>query len=88
MAPFNFHGYNGKVKGVVALAVALGAVFVATAIAAPRPHVERAQSGDVQAVFTYTWDPTKFHFGKQRLTIKRLGERRFSAKRTKQRCEV
>jgi hypothetical protein len=80
VAPFNFHGYNGKVKGVAALAVALGAVFVATAIAAPRPHVERAQSGDVQAVFTYTWDPAKFHFGKQRLTIKRLGETRLAGR--------
>jgi hypothetical protein len=80
VAPFTFHGYNGKVRGVVALAVALGAVFVASAVAAPRPHVERAQSGDVQAVFTYTWDPARFRFGKQRLTIKRLGETRFAAR--------
>jgi hypothetical protein len=80
VAPFTFDGYNGNVKGVVALAVALGAVFVATAIAAPRPHVERAQSGDVQVVFTYTWDPAKFHFGEQRLTIKRSGETRFAGR--------
>ncbi len=79
MAPFGFHGYNGGVKGVAALAVALAAIFVATAAAAPRPHVERVRSGDVQAVFSYTYDATKFRFGRQRLSITRLGVTRLAA---------
>ena len=79
MAPFGFRGYNGGVKGVAALAVALAAIFVATAAAAPRPHVERVRSGDVQAVFSYTYDATKFRFGRQRLSITRLGVMRLAA---------
>jgi hypothetical protein len=68
------------VRQAVALAVALGAVLVTTAAAAPKPHVERAQSGEVQAVFTYSYDRAKFRFAKQRLKIKRLGATRFSAR--------
>jgi hypothetical protein len=67
------------VKGVAALAVALGAVFVTSAGAAPRPHVERAQTGTVQAVFSYSWDPAKFRFSGQHIAIKREGATRFSA---------
>jgi hypothetical protein len=67
-------------RPAVALAAALGAVLAASAAAAPKPHAERAQSGDVDAVFTYTYDRAKFRFGKQRLTIVRLGETRFSAR--------
>lgn len=66
-------------KGVVALAVALGAVFVTSAAAAPRPHVERAQTGTVQAVFSYSWDPARFRFSRQHITIDRAGTMRFSA---------
>ena len=66
-------------KGVAALAVALGAVFVTSAAAAPRPHVERAQTGTVQAVFSYSWDPAKFRFSGQHIAIKREGATRFSA---------
>lgn len=80
MAPFNFDGYNAQVRPATALAVALGAVLAASAAAAPKPHAERAQSGDVEAVFSYTYDRAKFRFGRQRLTIKRLGETRFSAR--------
>ena len=81
MAPFNFDGYNGRVRPATALVVALGAVLAASsAAAAPKPHAERAQSGDVQAVFSYTYDRARFRFGRQRLTIKRLGETRFSAR--------
>jgi hypothetical protein len=80
VAPFTFHGYNAKVRPAAALAVALGAVLVTPAAAAPRPHAERAQSGEVQAVFTYTWDAAKFRFGKQHLTIRRSGETRFDAR--------
>jgi len=67
------------VKGVVALAVALGAVFVTSASAAPRPHVERAQAGGVEAVFTYSWDAAKFRFSRQHIEITRDGATRFSA---------
>jgi hypothetical protein len=67
------------VKGVAALAVALGAVFVTSAAAAPRPHVERAQSGTVQAVFSYSWDAAKFRFSRQHIAISRDGTTRFSA---------
>ena len=80
MAPFNFDGYNAQVRPATALAVALGAVLAASAAAAPKPHAERAQSGDVEAVFSYTYDRAKFRFGRQRLTIVRLGETRFSAR--------
>ncbi len=66
-------------KGVAALAVALGAVFVTSAAAAPSPHVERAQSGTVQAVFSYSWDPAKFRFSRQHIAISRDGATRFSA---------
>jgi hypothetical protein len=79
VAPFGFRGYNGGVKGVAALAVALAAIFVATAAAAPRPHVERVRSGDVRAVFSYTYDAAKFRFGRQRLSIMRLGVTRLAA---------
>jgi hypothetical protein len=61
-------------------AVALGVVFVATAAAAPRPHVERARAGDVEAVFSYSYDAAKFRFTKQHLTIRRAGEIRFAAR--------
>jgi hypothetical protein len=80
VAPFNFDGYNAQVRPATALAVALGAVLAASAAAAPKPHAERAQSGDVEAVFSYTYDRAKFRFGRQRLTIVRLGETRFSAR--------
>jgi hypothetical protein len=63
-----------------ALAVALGAVLVATAAAAPKPHTERARSGAVEAVFSYSFDAAKFRFTKQRLTIRRSGEVRFAAR--------
>jgi hypothetical protein len=74
------------VRPAAALAVALGAVLAASAAAvaatsaatAPKPHKERVRSGDVEAVFSYTYDRAKFRFGKQHLTIKRLGETRFS----------
>jgi hypothetical protein len=69
------------VRTAAALAVALGAVvFASTATAVPRPHVERAGSGDVRAVFSYSYDPAKFRFAKQRLTITRLGATRFSSR--------
>jgi hypothetical protein len=80
VAPFNFGGYNAQVRPATALVVALGAVLAASAAAAPKPHAERAQSGDVEAAFSYTYDRAKFRFGRQRLTIKRLGETRFSAR--------
>jgi hypothetical protein len=78
VAPFTFRRYNAGVRPAVALAVALGAVLAATAAAAPKPHVERVRSGNVEAVFSYTYDRAKFRFAKQRLRIKRLGETRFS----------
>jgi hypothetical protein len=78
VAPFTVRRYNGRVRPAAALAVALGAVLAASAAAAPKPHAERARSGEVDAVFSYTYDRAKFHFGGQRLTIKRLGETRFS----------
>jgi hypothetical protein len=68
------------VRPAAALAVALGAVLAASAAAAPKPHVERARSGEVEAVFSYTYDRAKFRFARQRLTVKRLGETRFSAR--------
>jgi hypothetical protein len=80
VAPFgSSRGYNACVKAT-ALAVALGVVFVTTAAAAPRPHVERARAGDVEAVFSYSYDPAKFRFTKQRLTIRRSGAVRFAAR--------
>jgi hypothetical protein len=80
VAPFTFGRYNGQVRPAAALAVALGAVLVTNAAAAPKPHVERVRSGDLQAVFSYTYDHAKFRFAKQRLTIKRLGATRFAAR--------
>ena len=62
-----------------ALAVALGAILVTTAAAAPRPHVERAKAGAVEAVFTYSYDPAAFRFTRQHLTIARDGVTSFSA---------
>jgi hypothetical protein len=79
VAPFTFHGYNARVRLAAALAVALGAVLVTTAAAAPRRHVERAESGEVQAVFTYTYDRGAFRFAKQHLMITRAGATRFDA---------
>lgn len=67
-------------KGVVAaLVVALAAAFVSGAAAAPRPHVEHARAGAVEATFTYAWDPVRFHFSGQHLAIKREGVSRFAA---------
>jgi hypothetical protein len=80
MAPFGFHGYNGLVRTAVALAVALfGGVLVTTAGATPRPHVERASAGAVEAVFSYDYDAARFRFTQQRLTIERDGVKSFSA---------
>jgi hypothetical protein len=62
-----------------ALAVGLGVLLAPTAAAAPRPHVERARSGPVQAVFSYSFDAAKFRFTKQRLTIRRSGMTSFAA---------
>jgi hypothetical protein len=67
------------VRGVAALAAALAAVLATTASAAPRPHVERAQAGAVQATFTYAWDPARFRFSRQHLAITREGVSRFAA---------
>jgi hypothetical protein len=80
MAPFDFGGYNGRVRTAAALAVALGAVVVATAAAAPKPHVERARAGAVEAVFSYSYDAAAFRFTRQRLTIERDGATSFSAR--------
>ncbi|HEV8097980.1 MAG TPA: hypothetical protein VGP56_02465, partial [Gaiellaceae bacterium] len=66
-------------RTAVALAVALGAVVATTAAAAPRPHVEHAHAGAVDAVFTYSYDPAAFRFVRQHLTIKRDGVTSFSA---------
>jgi hypothetical protein len=79
LAPFGVHGYNGWVKGVAVLAVVLGAVFATNAAATPRPHVEQAQTGQVKAVFSYSWDPAKFRFSRQHVAITRDGATRFSA---------
>lgn len=68
------------VKAAVALAVALGVAFVATAAAIPRPHLERARAGDVEAVFSYSYDAARFRFTKQRLTIRRSGAVGFAAR--------
>ena len=78
MAPFGFRGYNDSVRTAAALAVALGAVCVTTAAAAPRPYVERASAGAVEAVFSYSYDAAAFRFTKQRLTITRDGVKSFS----------
>jgi hypothetical protein len=67
------------VRGVAALAAALAAVFATTAAAAPRPHIEHAQAGTVEATFTYAWDPAKFRFSRQHLAIAREGVSRFAA---------
>ena len=66
-------------RTAVALAVALGAIVATTAAAAPRPHIERASAGTVEAVFTYDYDPAAFRFTRQRLTITRDGMTSFSA---------
>jgi hypothetical protein len=80
MAPFGFDGYNGGVRTAVALVVALGAVVVTTAAAAPKPHVERARAGAAEAVFSYSFDAAAFRFSKQRLTIARDGVTSFSSR--------
>jgi hypothetical protein len=67
------------VRTATALAVALGAVVVTTAAASPRPHVERASAGAVEATFAYSYDPTAFRFTRQRLSIVREGVTSFSA---------
>jgi hypothetical protein len=68
------------VKGVAGLAAVLAAlVAVSAAAAAPRPHVERAQAGAVEAVFTYAWDAPHFRFTQQHLVIRHDGVTRFSA---------
>jgi hypothetical protein len=67
------------VKAAFPLAVALSIVFVATAAAVPRPHVERARAGALEAVFKYSFDPAKFRFTQQRLTIRRSGTVSFAA---------
>lgn len=79
MAPFGFRGYNGEMRTAAALAVALGAVIVTTAAAAPKPHVERARAGTVEAVFSYSYDAAAFRFSHQRVTITRDGVTSFSA---------
>jgi hypothetical protein len=79
MAPFGFRGYNGWMRSAAALAVALGAVVVTTAAAAPRPHVEHAQAGAVEATFSYGYDAAAFRFSRQRLVIERNGKTAFSA---------
>lgn len=79
MAPFGFRGYNASMR-TAALAVALGIVSVPTAGAAPKPHVERARAGSVEAVFSYSYDAARLRFTKQRLTIRRSGETRFAAR--------
>jgi hypothetical protein len=71
-------GYNAEVKA--ALALALGVVFTATAGAAPKPRVERARAGNLEAVFSYAYDAARFRFTKQRLTIRREGALRFAAR--------
>ena len=63
-----------------ALAVALGVVFTTTAAAASKPHVEHARAGQVEAVFSYSYDAARVRFTKQRLTIRRAGEIRFAAR--------
>jgi len=80
VAPFGFDGYNARVRTAAALAVALGAVLVTTAASAPKPHVERARSGAVEATFTYAYDPARFRFSRQRLVISREGAARFDAR--------
>jgi hypothetical protein len=42
--------------------------------------VERARAGSVEAVFSYSYDPARFRFTKQRLTIRRSGETRFAGR--------
>jgi hypothetical protein len=81
MAPFGFGGYNGGVRTAAALAVALGAVVVATADAAPKPGVERARSQGVAAIFSYAvGEPGGAGFSRLRLVIRRHGVTRFSAR--------
>ena len=64
----------------VAVVLALGAAVTAAAGAAPRPHVERARLGSVEATFSYTYNRAKFRFANQHLTIRRAGSTRFSAR--------
>jgi hypothetical protein len=78
VAPFGLYSYNAQVRR--SAAVALGLIFVATAAAAPRPHVERARAGPVEAVFSYSYNAAKFRFTNQRLTIRRSGVNRFAAR--------
>ena len=78
MAPSGFGGYNGGVRTAAALAVALGAVVATSAGATPKPRVERARAGAVEAVFSYAYDPATFRFTRQRLVIEREGMTRFS----------
>ena len=80
MAPFGFRGYNARVRTAAELAVALGAVVVTTAAAAPKPHLERARAGAVEAVFSYSYDAAAFRFSRQRLTITHDGVTSFSAR--------
>jgi hypothetical protein len=80
VAPFGFLGIRRSMRAAVALAVAIGVVSASAAAAAPRPHVERARAGAVEAVFSYSYDPAKFRFTKQRLKIRRSGETRFAAR--------
>lgn len=54
-------------------------VVASVAAAAPRPHVERAQAGTVEAVFTYAWDAPRFRFVRQHIVIRRDGVTRFDA---------
>jgi len=68
------------VRTAAALVVALGAVVVTTAAAAPKPHVERARAGAAEAVFSYRFDAAAFRFSKQRLTIARDGVTSFSSR--------
>ena len=54
-------------------------VVTSVAAAAPRPHVERAQAGTVEAAFTYAWDAPRFRFVRQHIVIRRDGVTRFDA---------
>jgi hypothetical protein len=87
VAPSGLHSYNAQVRSAAALAVALGLVFVTTAAAAPKPHVERARSGELEAVFSYTYDAAKTRFAHQHLTIRRGGVVRFAASLRRRPCD-
>jgi hypothetical protein len=77
--PSAFAVITRRVKAAFTLAVAVWLVCAATAAAAPRPHIERARTGAVQAVFTYSYNPAKFRFTKQHVTIRRSGTVAFAA---------